>query len=84
MNVMNEIEKFLLSEIIVDFDLEEKSIAPDKDLISTGIIDSMGILKLTSFIEKNFDIKINNEEIVPENFQTLNALSEFIEKKIKK
>jgi acyl carrier protein len=82
MDVINELEKFLLSEVAVDMD--KKSLAPDENLITQGIIDSMGILKLVSFMESTFAIKINNEEIVPENFQTLNALKEFVEKKIKK
>jgi len=84
MNLNDELEKFLLTEIAIDFDPDKKSLSPDENLISSGIIDSMGILKLTAFMEKKFGIKIGNEEIIPENFQTLNALTEFVEKKIKK
>jgi len=84
MDVNRELEKFLLTEVAIDFGPDKKSLSPDENLISSGIIDSMGILKLTVFMENNFGIKINNEEIVPENFQTLNALKEFIEKKVKK
>ncbi len=84
MDVISTLEKFLISEIAVDYGLDKKSLARDENLITQGIIDSMGILKLISFIEKTFSIKINNEEVVPENFQSLNALNEFIERKTKK
>jgi acyl carrier protein len=84
MDVMKELEKFILTEVVADYGLDKKSLAPDENLITQGIIDSLGILKLVSFMEKSFGIKINNEEIIPENFQTLNALAEFVEKKTKK
>ena len=84
MDIIDELGRFLLSEVAVDYGLDKKSLSPDEDLITQGIIDSMGILKLVSFMEKNFGVKINNEDIVPENFQTLSALEKFIEKKTKK
>lgn len=84
MEIMKDLEKFLLSEIISNSGLDKNFIAPDENLISSGIIDSMGILKLVSYLEKSFNIKIANEEIVPENFQTLNSLVQFVEIKIKK
>lgn len=81
MNIMNELEKFLISEIAIDLDLSKQSISPDEDLISSGIIDSMGILKLTAFMEKTFGIKLTDDDIVPENFRTVNCLYKFIELK---
>jgi acyl carrier protein len=84
MDIISELEKYLLTEVAIDLDLSKKSLAPDENLIMQGIIDSLGILKLVSFMEKSFGIKVNNEEIIPENFQTLNALAEFVAKKTKK
>jgi acyl carrier protein len=81
-DIMKELEKFLLSEVDIDFD--KKSIAPDEDLLSTGTIDSMGILKLTAFIEKKYGIKVTDEDVVPENFRTLTCLQGFIESRLKK
>jgi len=80
-NVKCELEKYLLTEIIVDQGIDKKSIAPNEDLLSEGIIDSLGILKLTGFIEKAFGIKIADEDMEPENFRNLNSLKEFIESK---
>jgi acyl carrier protein len=78
---MDKLEKYILGELMVDQGMEIESIEPDEDLISKGVIDSLGILKLTDFVEKTFDIKIVDEDMEPENFKTLNSLKGFIESK---
>lgn len=80
MNVMEELEKFVVNELAVEHD--KKSIAPDEDLLMQGIIDSMGVLKLSSFIEEKFGVKVTDIDMVPENFQNLESLSEFIKKRM--
>lgn len=79
MRIIESLEKYLLTEIAAD--LGRQSLAPDEDLLEQGIIDSLGILKLILFIEETYGIKIIDEEIVPENFQTLNVMVKFIEQK---
>ena len=80
MNVMEELEKFVVNELAVEHD--KKSIAPDEDLLMQGIIDSMGVLKLSSFIEEKFGVKVTDIDMVPENFQNLESLSEFIKERM--
>ncbi|MGE5307760.1 MAG: acyl carrier protein [Deltaproteobacteria bacterium] len=79
MDVMEELEKYLLNEVAVETALE--SLAPDDDLLMQGIIDSMGIVQLTEFMEKRFGIRVMDDEMVPENFQNLRALADFVERK---
>jgi acyl carrier protein len=79
MDTIEKLRKFLTSEFSSD---RKGPISPDENLLTQGIIDSMGILKLVAFIESTFGIKISNDDILPENFQSLNSLKEFIEKKI--
>jgi acyl carrier protein len=79
MNIVITLEAFLLNEVVAGLDKE--SLAPDEDLLSQGIIDSMGILQLAAFIEKEFAVKLKDDDMVPENFVTLNSLKEFIEHK---
>lgn len=83
MNIMEELKKFVLSEIAMDSNFSQKTLSTDEDLIATGAIDSMGILKLVAFMEKKFGIKLKDEDIVPENFRTLNCLEKFVEHKLK-
>ena len=50
------------------------------DLLGTGIIDSIGILQLVSFIEKRFGVKVPDEDVVFENFQSIDAMTEYLVK----
>ena len=52
-------------------------------LIESGIIDSLGILKLVSAIEEKLKIEVLDEELIPENFQTVNDIVKLIESKQK-
>lgn len=48
------------------------------DLLSAGILDSLAILQLVAFIEENFKIKVPDEDVVFENFQSIAALDEYL------
>ena len=80
MTILKDIERYLLTEIAAD--LGKKTIAPDEDLLEQRIIDSLGILKLVTFIEETSGIHITDEDIVPENFQSLNSMVKFVEQKM--
>jgi acyl carrier protein len=80
MTIINGVEKFLLTEIAAD--LGKQSLDPDEDLLEQRVIDSMGILKLVVFLEKTHNIKVMDEDIVPDNFQSLNSMARFVEQKM--
>lgn len=50
-------------------------------LLENGIIDSLGVLDLVSFVEEAFTITVSDEELIPGNFQTIERLTAFIERK---
>lgn len=75
-----DIEKVLTAEIVVDSD--KKSLGPDEDLLEQGMIDSLKIIKLIEFMENKFGIKIVDEEIIPENFMSINSMVKFIERQL--
>jgi acyl carrier protein len=60
----------------------KSNISPDDDLLSEGIIDSLGILQLVGFIEEKFDFQIDDEDVVLENFITISALNKFLQSKM--
>jgi acyl carrier protein len=80
MTVLEDLGKFLLAEIAVG--LGKESLDPDEDLLEQRIIDSMAILKLVLFMEQTFGIEVKDEDIVPENFQSLNSTVRFVEQKM--
>jgi acyl carrier protein len=52
----------------------------NEDLLSAGILDSLAILQLVAFVEDRFGTKIPDEDVVFENFQSVNALTSYLEK----
>lgn len=82
MDIIRELEKYIIDELRYS-DHKEESIDSAENLLHSGTIDSLGILKLTGFMESAFGIKISDEDIIPENFQSINCMQRFIEKKQK-
>jgi acyl carrier protein len=64
------------------FDDAEKSLDEKDSLLETGVIDSTGVLELIAFIEETYEIKVEDEEIVPENLDTILDITYFIERKL--
>lgn len=79
MNVTEELEKFILTELA--FDRDKKSIASDEDLLMQGVIDSLGIMRLASFMEEKFGIKVTDEDLIPENFQNIDSIKKYLASK---
>jgi acyl carrier protein len=50
-------------------------------LLESGIIDSLGVLDLVGFLEQTFDIKIDDEDLTPENFGNIKRMVAFAQKK---
>lgn len=79
-NIKNELRKFIIERYLSHFSAAKLS---DGDsFLEKGIIDSIGVIELAAFIQKRYGIKIKPPEIVPENFDTLNNLERYIEKKL--
>ncbi len=53
----------------------------DASLIDSGVIDSTGVLELVMFLEETYDIQVDDEEITPENLDTINNIVEFMKSK---
>jgi acyl carrier protein len=80
MTILEQVERFLLTEVAVDYD--KKPFSPDSDLLELRILDSLGVLKLVLFLERTFGIQVEDEDVVPENFESLNIIAKFVEDKI--
>ena len=60
---------------------EAETVADNSSLMGQGIIDSAGILELVAFVEDAFGIRVGDSELVPENFDSLNAIQSYLERK---
>ncbi len=56
-------------------------LTPEISLLESGIMDSTGILELVLFLEEQFSMKIEDEDITPENLDSINNIVAFLNKK---
>ncbi|MBC7816845.1 MAG: acyl carrier protein [Planctomycetaceae bacterium] len=64
------------------FGRKNVSLDGDDSLLEQGLIDSTGVLELVSFIENKFEIKVEDDDLVPDNLDSINRLIAFIETKL--
>lgn len=72
MDVETSVREFLRDHIPVGQD--SGTISADESLLDSGLLDSASILEAVSFLEERFGLAISDEELVPENFETINAI----------
>jgi acyl carrier protein len=78
-NILAEpIRKFLLEKFPL---AHKRGLSNGARLLEEGIVDSLGILDLVSFLETEFAIVVSDEELLPENFQTIERLAAFVQRK---
>jgi len=54
------------------------SLKPDDDLIGSGILDSLAMIKLVTYLEQHYGIVVGAEEMSPDNFESVVALAKFV------
>jgi acyl carrier protein len=81
--VKEELVNFLFENFIAGRSISEKEsvLSDDDSLIDSGIIDSTGILEVVMFIEEKYLIKVEDDELVPENLDSINNLLSFLKRK---
>jgi len=62
--------------------LEQQDSVSDTDsLVEQGVIDSLTMMELIGFLERTYEIQVTDNELIPENFETLSAIASFVEQK---
>ena len=79
MNVQQQIQNFIFEQFPR---AKQAGLADNESLVETGIIDSMGVLEIVTFLEAEFDIVLDDDEVAGDNFESIAALTAFTENKI--
>ena len=79
MSSEEKIRGFILENYL--FTDDQSELNNDDSFLDQGILDSTGILEIIFFIEDEFGIKIRDDEMVPENLDSVNRIVAFIERK---
>lgn len=76
MDVGSDVEGFIVEKITLD----GEKIARDEDLLASDILDSMAIVELVSFLEARYGIQVSDDDLMPENFKTIDEIVAFVER----
>lgn len=77
--VRTSLRKFILENYL--FTDDESTLNDEDSFLDGGILDSMGILELIEFLEESLGIKVEGDELVPDNLDSINNLLHFIRSK---
>jgi acyl carrier protein len=75
-----QIKEMLLEFICRQFLVDKEDIELDKSLIDTGIIDSMGLIEISTFIRQNFNFIITVDQMTRQNFGSVLLMVDYIDK----
>ena len=59
-----------------------KNVGRAEPLLKNGLIDSLGVLDVVTFVETEFDISVSDEDLLPENFGSVQSLAAFVQSKV--
>ncbi len=79
MQLKFEIRNFVVENFLYG---QNDGLGDDISFMQKGIIDSTGILELVAFVEEKYGISVADEELIPDNFDSINKLSTYIVKKL--
>lgn len=78
---MSNVSTLIRDRIIAEFMGGTGSLSEDTPLVGEEILDSLGIFALLGFIEEKFGVEVDAEDVTMENFATVRAIADLIEKK---
>ena len=79
MSVYDEIRQFIIDNFLMGQDSD--SLKDDSSFLEEGVIDSTGVLELVGFLEENYEIKVEDEELIPENLDSIKNICAYLETK---
>ena len=78
MKIENQIKEFVLTNL---YFAEDNVLDDDASFLETGVVDSTGVMELVAFVEKEFGVTVEPQEIVVENFDSINQVARFVSRK---
>ena len=79
MSVHDEIRQFIIDNFLMGQDSD--NLKDDSSFLEEGVIDSTGVLELVGFLEENYGIKVEDEELIPENLDAIQNICAYLKSK---
>jgi acyl carrier protein len=78
MAVRDQLRRFISDAFLVD------DFSDDASFLAGGIIDSLGVMQLVAFVESEFALRVPEADLVPENFDSVARLAEYVERSLER
>jgi acyl carrier protein len=79
--IADEVRTFIIDNFM--FGQGGEDLQSDDSLMEKGIIDSTGVLELVGFLERNYGLQVEDEELIPDNLDSIANISRYVESKVK-
>ncbi|EMR74682.1 acyl carrier protein [Thermoplasmatales archaeon SCGC AB-540-F20] len=79
-DIVNIITQFIINNFILSD--QKENVDENISLYEKRIVDSTGVLEIVDFLEETFGIKIEDDELVPDNLDSIKKMSKFVQRKI--
>ena len=81
MSVEEKVRKFIFDNFL--FTDDQNAILNSDSFLDKGVLDSTGILEVINFLEEEFGLTVNDDELVPENLDSVDNITAFVNRKAK-
>ncbi len=79
MAAAEQVRQYILENFL--FTTDSSQLGLDESFLGRGLIDSTGMLEVILFLEESFGVKVADDEMIPENLDSVNRIAAFVERK---
>lgn len=80
MEIENKIKSYIAQNLL--FSGDEFKYSNDASFLEEGIVDSLGVMELVSFVEDQFGVTVDDQDITPDNFDSVSRLAVYVQSKL--
>jgi acyl carrier protein len=77
-SIRDQLREFVVKQFLFG---EDNGMSDDASLLDQGVVDSTGVLELVTFLESKYGFKVADEELVPDNLDSIQNLERFVQRK---
>jgi acyl carrier protein len=78
--VKTRVRQFVIDSFL--FGQDSQSLSDNDSFLDRGIVDSTGVLELVGFLETQFNVSVDNHELIPDNLDSINRVTTFVSAKL--
>jgi acyl carrier protein len=83
MRIENRVREYIGGQLAWEGDpTRPDELADDTELIDSGLLDSLRVLELAGFLQAEYDFEVNDIDVVYDNFHTITAIADYVQRKI--